>query len=258
MKTNRTLALLRAGEMVLGTMIGECALPEVAWTLARAGFDFIIADNEHAPFDLETNSRLYCAARATALDMLVRVPDAQYHLIARTLDAGADGVMVPRIETPEQARAVIEAVKYPPVGRRGAATRAIHTDHQPVSLGQYTDHLNANTMVILQLETRAAVDRADEILAVEGVDVALVGPADLSVSLAVPGEIEHPLMEQYIGKVVDAAAKAGVASGIHWADGRIVKKWRDRGMRCLMYASEMAFLGDGARAASAEMRAAPG
>ena len=253
MKTNRTRQLLRAGQMALGTMIGECASPEVVRTLAHAGFDFVVVDNEHAPFDLETNSRLYRAARTTEMDLLVRVPDAQYHLIARTLDAGADGVMVPRIETPDQARLVIEAVKYPPLGRRGCATRAIHTDLEPVSLAAYIEHLNANTMIILQLETRAAIDRADEILAVEGADVALIGPADLSVSLGVPGEIEHPLMEQHIGKVVAAAARAGVASGIHWG-GDAVKKWRDRGMRCLMYSGEMGFLAAGARAAVAEMR----
>ena len=254
MKANRTRRLLREGHTVLGTMIGECALPEVVWTLARAGFDFIVVDNEHAPFDLATNAALYRAARATAMEMLVRVPDVQYHLIARTLDAGADGVMVPRIETPEQARQVIEAVKYPPAGRRGCAQRSIHTDLEPISLGQYTDHLNANTMIILQLETRAAIERADEILAVEGVDVALIGPADLSVSLGVAGEIEHPLMEENIGRVLAAAERAGIASGIHWADPAIVKKWRDRGMRCLMYSWEMGFLADGARAAVAEIR----
>jgi 2-keto-3-deoxy-L-rhamnonate aldolase RhmA len=254
MKTNRTLGLLRAGKMALGTMIGECGAPEVVWALARAGFDFIIVDNEHAPFDLEANARLYRAAKAVGIDLLVRVPDAQYHLIARTLDAGADGVMVPRIETPEQAREVIAAVKYPPIGRRGCATRAIHTDLEPVPLGAYTQHMNANTMVILQLETRAAIDRADQILAAPGADVALIGPADLSVSLGVAGEIAHPLMEQYIGKVVDAAARANAASGIHWGDASIVKKWRDRGMRCITYSSEMSFLAAGARAAVAELR----
>jgi len=254
MKANRTLRLLREGRTVLGTMIGECSSAEVVRTLAGAGFDFIIVDNEHAPFTLEDNARMYRAARSVGIDLLVRVPDAQYHLIARTLDAGADGVMAPRIETPEQARQAIAAVKYPPRGRRGCAMRAIHTDLEPVSLGAYTEHLNANTMIILQLETRAAIDRADEILAVEGIDVVLIGPADLSVSLGVPGEIAHPLMEQYIGKVVDAAAHAGVASGIHWGDAGIVKQWRDRGMRCIMYSSEMSFLAAGARAAVAEMR----
>jgi len=254
MKTNRTLALLREGKTALGTMIGECGAADVVGTLARAGFDFIIVDNEHAPFSLEDNARMYRAAKAVGIDLLVRVPDAQYHLIARTLDAGADGIMAPRIETPEQARAAIAAVKYPPVGRRGCATRGIHTDLEPVALGAYTQHMNANTMVILQLETRAAIDRADEILAVPGADVALIGPADLSVSLGVPGEIGHALMEQYIGKVVAAAERAGVASGIHWGDAGVVKKWRDRGMRCLMYSSEMGFLSGGARAAVAEMR----
>ncbi|UCH36221.1 MAG: aldolase [Armatimonadota bacterium] len=254
MKTNRTRDLLSKGKTALGTMIGECASPEVVRTLARAGFDFVIVDNEHAPFSLEDDSRMYRAARTTAMDLLVRVPDAQYHLIARTLDAGADGIMAPRIETPEQARLVVDSVKYPPVGRRGAAHRAIHTDNEPVPLGDYTQHLNANTMVIAQLETRAAIDRADEILAVEGIDVALIGPADLSVSLGVPGEIEHPLMEEYIGTVVAAAERAGVASGIHWGDAAVVRKWMERGMRCIMYSSEMNFLAAGARAAVAEMR----
>jgi 2-keto-3-deoxy-L-rhamnonate aldolase RhmA len=162
--------------------------------------------------------------------------------------------MVPRVETPEQARQVVEAVKYPPVGRRGCATRPIHTDLEPVPLGDFTAHLNANTMIILQLETAAAIERAEEIVAVPGVDVALIGPADLSVSLGVPGEIEHPLMEQAIGRVVEAAARAGVASGIHWMDAAIVNKWRQRGMRCLMYWSEAGFLAAGAQAGAAAIR----
>jgi 2-keto-3-deoxy-L-rhamnonate aldolase RhmA len=256
MRTNHTQRLLREGHTVLGTMIGEWGAPEVVRTLARAGFDFVVVDNEHAPFDLQTNCALYRAARTTAMDMLVRVPDAQYHLIARTLDAGADGVMVPRIETPEQARQVLDAVKYPPIGRRGCATRPIHTDLEPVALGDYAAHLNANTMVILQLETKAAVERADDILGVPGIDAALIGPADLSVSLGVPGEIEHPLMEDHIARVVEAAQRAGVASGIHWANADIVKHWMQRGMRCIMYSWEMGFLTAGAQAAVTEIRGA--
>ena len=254
MKSNRTKQLLADGQTVVGTMIGEWGALEVVRTLAQAGFDFVIVDNEHAPFSLDCNAQLYRAARTTEMDMLVRVPDAQYHLIARTLDAGADGIMVPRVETPEQAREVVAAVKYPPVGRRGCATRPIYTDLQPVPIKDYVAHLNANTMIILQLETGIACERAEEILAVPGVDVALIGPADLSVSLGVPGEIEHPLMEENIGRVVAAAASAGVASGIHWKVPDIIRKWKARGMRCLMHSGELGFLAAGAKAGVEEIR----
>jgi len=254
MRANRTLQRLRDRQIVVGTMIAECAAPEVVRALARAGFDFVIVDNEHGAFDLEANAGMYRAARTTEMELLVRVPDAQYHLIARTLDAGADGVMVPRVEAAEQARRAVAAIKYPPAGQRGCSQRANHTDQAPEPLREYTEHLNAHTMVIVQIETRAGVERADEIAAVPGVDVALIGPADLSVSLGVPGEIEHPLMEEAIGHVLAAAQRAGAAAGIHWSDAAFVSKWKQRGMRCLMYSTEMGFLADGAQAGAAAIR----
>jgi len=247
MKQNRSKRILAEGGVAVGTMVADFRSPEVAAILAAAGFGFFIIDNEHSPYSLEADHEIVRHARRLGIDAYVRVPDAQYHLIARTLDIGAEGVMVPRVESPETVREVVDAVKYPPLGRRGYGVRSIVTEHQAVSMPQAIEFLNANTMVIVQIESAEAVERVSELVAVPGVDVALIGPADLSVSLGLPGEFEHPKMVQAIQRVIDACDRAGVAAGAHMPNVDLLRFWRQRGMRCLVCSTDSAFMLSAAR-----------
>ncbi len=161
---------LVSGEAVFGTMITECLRPEMVAALAASGVDFFIIDNEHSPGDLHEVQALARAARQFGIAPLVRVPDNEYFLIARTLDCGAAGVVIPRICSAEEARRVVAAVKYPPVGRRGYGRRSVLTDFAPTSTAEGIEQGNSETIVVVQVETQSALDDLENIVAVPGVD----------------------------------------------------------------------------------------
>ncbi len=230
MKENKVRRALREGKTVLGTMVVEFTSPEVARMLAAAGFDYIFIDTEHGAFDHESVTNIIRAGRSMDLTCLVRVPDNAYHLIARTLDLGAHGIMVPRTETREQVENIIRAAKYPPWGSRGFGVRPIITDYELSPAADQIEHLNEDTIVIAQIESKRAIDDIEDLLSVNGVDVALIGPNDLSISLGVPGEHMHASMIEAIQKVVDTCAQKGIASGIHVRDMSVLQFWMERGM----------------------------
>jgi 2-keto-3-deoxy-L-rhamnonate aldolase RhmA len=245
-KPNPVKHSLAAGGHAIGTMIAQFAEPEIGRILAAAGFEFVVIDNEHGAFTLESNLQITIAARPTGLVTVVRVPDAEYHLIARTLDSGAEGVMVPRVETREAVERIVAAVKYPPLGRRGYGLRAM-----PDAIA----HVNDNTLIIIQIETLAAVEAIDDLASVPGVDVALIGPADLSISLGVPGQFEHPKMVDAIQRVIDGCKRHGVAAGAHLPTVEAWKPWVKRGMRCLLCSTDENLLESAGAQTVRELRA---
>jgi len=249
MRANKVKEALRDGKTAIGTALTEVRSPEIPRALAAAGLDFVFIDTEHAAYDTLTASDLIRSGRGAGLSCFVRVTDAEYFLIARALDIGAHGIMIPRAETREQVNKTVEAAKYPPKGRRGYASRSIVTDFESAGVKDWTERLNEDTMIILQIETKKAIDDIDQLISVEGVDAAVIGPNDLSISLGVPGQLDHQLMVEHIGKVVDACERQGVASGTHARSLDTLKYWKNRGMRLLAYSTDIDLLLDAARQA---------
>ena len=235
---NRMKQALKAGESVVGTMNSEIRQPAVMQFLINAGFDFVIIDNEHGPFNIETIADLSRTAKYVGLTPIVRVPDLAYPYIAQTLDAGVQGVMLPRVTAVAQVREAVQIMKYPPIGRRGAALSRGQTNFQGGPLAEALQTANEETMLIVQIETKEAVESVEEIVMVPGVDAALVGPADLSISLGVPGRMTAPALETAIEKVVAACQKHNVAPGLHMNDLGLAVQWAKRGMRLLSSSSE--------------------
>ncbi len=194
---NKLKRLLQSGGTAIGTMICDTRTPAIARALAVAGFDYFILDTEHGSYSLETVSDMMQMARLEGITPIVRVPDFSYPFIARTLDAGALGVMVPRVKTRAQVEQIVAAAKYPPMGERGMMNARTNTDYRGMTIGEYGARANAETMVIVQVETREAVEDIDALLAVPGVDAALMGPADLSVALGTM-DVVHPTVTEYI------------------------------------------------------------
>lgn len=254
MRENNVKCALREGRTALGTMVVEFTSPEVARMLRIAGFDYIFIDTEHGAFDHESVTNIIRAGRSMDLTCLVRVPDNAYHLIARTLDLGAHGIMVPRTETVEQVENIVRAAKYPPWGTRGFGVRPIVTDYELGSVPDQIEHLNKDTIVVIQIESKQAIDSIDDLVSVKGVDVALIGPNDLSISLGVPGEHEHPSMIEAIQKVVDACAKKRIASGIHVRDMSVLQFWMERGMTFITFDTDIGLLITAAAQAVATLR----
>ena len=164
------------------------------------------------------------------LSPIVRVADLQYSLIARALDCGAQGVIFPRVESPELLERAISWTKFPPVGIRGYGLSAVNLDYEKVDFPAVIEHMNANTMVVMQIETQRALDMREELLAVPGIDAVMVGPADLSISLGVPGEFQHPKMVDAIEAIRDTCIRRGVIPGMQTRTPALAKFWKERGM----------------------------
>jgi 2-keto-3-deoxy-L-rhamnonate aldolase RhmA len=240
MRENLVRAKLKRGESVYGMIVTEFDSPAIPVILADAGLDFFILDMEHGAYTLTSALHMLQTARLANITPLVRVPDGLYHVIAPALDAGAQGIIVPRVETREVAERSVAAMRYPPLGVRGIYGGKANNDYQPVKLQDYVRHANENILAMIQIESKTAVERADELLATPGLDAVLVGPWDLALSLGV--DPSDALVNTMTQRVVDAAKRHNVASGIHIGDPAQIKIWQARGMTLLSCLTDLEML----------------
>jgi 2-keto-3-deoxy-L-rhamnonate aldolase RhmA len=238
----------------VGTMIVEFRQASLASLLAQGGCDFAIVDNEHGPFSIEAIAELCRAARAAGVTPIVRPPELTYAHITRPLDAGAQGIMLPRVTGPEQIVECLRWMKYPPEGRRGTVLARGHTDFRGGSLVETLAAMNRETFLIVQVETAEAVERLDELLSIPGVDAALVGPTDLSVALGVPGRLDDPVLVEAIERTIAACRRHGVVPAIHTNEVLRSAAWARRGMRLVSISSEAGLLVTGVRHAVTAIR----
>lgn len=257
LRDNTLKHALKRGEPVIGTMITEAGSTGFVWMLANIGFDFVFIDMEHSTYGLQPVADMIKIARLSGLVPLVRITDLAYNLIAPVLDAGAMGLMLPRVETREQVEKLVSYMKYPPVGVRGATAGRGSTDYTGAKPQELVSHLNENTLVILQIERKVAIDNIDDLLSVPGVDAAVIGPFDLTISLG-ENSTSSPKVEEAIQKVVEAAKRHNIASGIHIADSESVLKWYERGMTMLACNTDLGFFTAGANRTIAALREGTG
>jgi 2-dehydro-3-deoxyglucarate aldolase/4-hydroxy-2-oxoheptanedioate aldolase len=242
MKINLVKKALAEGKVQLGTGFGQLRSPEIPRLLAVAGFHWAFIDTEHGGFDLETVQDICRVSNMSGLCPIVRVADMQYSLIARALDCGAQGVIFPRVESPEVLERAVSWTKFPPVGVRGYGLMAVHTDYEPMTFNQVIEHVNANSMVVLQIETRRALEAREELLSIKGIDAVMMGPADLSISLGVPGEFQHPKMVEAMEAVRDTCDRRGIAPGTQTRTPSLARFWKERGMRFLGCSHEISMM----------------
>lgn len=204
---------IRSFSPVMGTMLVEVNTPGIGAIAEAAGLDFVIFDMEHSGFawDSIRSAMAYC--RGLRIGPLVRVPRGQSDYVSRALDVGAAGIMVPFVESEEQARAIVAAAKYPPEGRRGVISGAAHDDFRGGNTADMLARANRDTLILAQVKTATGAEEAAGIASVRGVDVLFVGHYDLSCSLGVPGEFGHPSVRAAVDKVLEGAAVAGKPVG---------------------------------------------
>jgi 2-dehydro-3-deoxyglucarate aldolase/4-hydroxy-2-oxoheptanedioate aldolase len=231
MQKNRTKQLLQSGETALGCVVQQLGSPDVPAILAAGGFDYAFIDLEHGCIDLQTAQGLIRSCLGTGITPIVRVSELLYSLVARVLDAGAQGIILPRVEDPRKLEEAVAWTQYPPVGVRGFGITPVQLGYRPHSFSEIITHVNSNVLLVMQIESQLAVDRAQELLDVAGVDVALIGPADLSIALGVPGELENPKLLRAVDRCLNVCAKNGVAPGIQVRDIESASRWIQRGMR---------------------------
>lgn len=239
MRENKVKRALNQGKVSLGTMIFEFNTTGMARLTAATGAEFAIYDMEHTGWDIETIRMLMSTACTCDLVPLVRVPTAQYHFIARVLDVGAMGFMVPMVETVEQAKLIAQSAKYPPAGRRGAAFGFAHDDYQTGDILGTMHGANQEGLVIAQIETGLGLENAEQIAAVEGIDVLWIGQFDLSNFLGIPGQFEHPRFQRALGRVLEACQRYGKAAGYMVTSVDEGCRLIDRGFRIIAYWGDM-------------------
>jgi 2-dehydro-3-deoxyglucarate aldolase/4-hydroxy-2-oxoheptanedioate aldolase len=242
MRINHVRKALKAGKVQLGLGFGQLRSAEVPRLLAAAGFHWAFIDCEHGNFDLETVNDICRVAQLVGLCPVLRVADLQYSLVARALDCGAQGIIFPRIEDPRLLETALSWTKFPPVGVRGYGLMAPQTDYEPLSFEQIIAHVNENTLTVLQIETKRAVEAREEILSVPGIDAVMIGPADLSISMGVPGEFQHLKMIEAMESIRDTCERHGIAPGTQTRAIPQAKFWKERGMRFLGCGSEIGFM----------------
>ncbi len=255
MHINPVKHALKEGKLQAGCSFGQLRSPEVARILAAAGFNWSYIDSEHGPFGIETLQDICRAAVTAGLMPIVRVADLQYSLIARALDGGAAGIIFPRVEDPELLARAVSWTKFPPVGIRGFGLTPSHVNYEKATIPEIIAHQNANTLVVLQIESKLAVERRDALLSVPGIDAVMIGPADLSISLGVPGQFDHPSMLEAIELVKESCLKHGVAPGIHVRMLSLAKYWKEHGMKFLSCGAETGFMLESASATAAALKA---
>ncbi|MEP6473882.1 MAG: aldolase/citrate lyase family protein [Gemmatimonadota bacterium] len=253
---NRLLAHLTEDRTAVGCMVVEFRQASVMQLLANALLDFVLIDNEHGPFNIETVADLCRSARQVGLTPIVRVPALDYAHICQSLDGGAQGIMLPRVVHEKEAAEAVAMMKYPPMGRRGAVLARGHTAFKAGPLMSTLREANKETMLVVQIETREAVERLEQIAAVPGVSALLVGPTDLSVSLGVGGDMEAPALHDAINQTIAVCRKNKIIPGIHTNEIRWSGYWAKQGMRLVSISSETGFLMKAGREAAEGVRGA--
>ena len=223
MRENTLKQRLQDGQAVFGVMITFPSATMVEM-LGHLGFDWVLIDNEHGSITVDNSEDLVRAAEITGMAPIVRPVGNKPEIIAPFLDRGAWGVQIPHVNTAEEARAAVDAVKYPPVGHRG-----LFSGSRPGEYGfagataDYVDEANRNTLVCLMLEEVEAIESLEEMVTVDGVDVFFIGSGDLSASMGYPGQQTHPEVQALMEKGITTIREAGKIAGCSCPDSYVPK-----------------------------------
>jgi len=244
---------LVANKTVVGTF-SKFSSPVASEILGYLGFDFVILDMEHSALDYSQAENLMRAGEAAEISTVIRVPGIEENPILRVLEAGSQGIQAPGVDNAEMAKKVVEAARYRPLGMRGLSfsTRAAHYTIKDKSK-HLTDSL-AKQLVIVQIESKEAVENLEEIAATEGIDVLFLGPSDLSNSLGIPGQVNHPLVQEALIRLCEVASEHDKVAGTFVGNSEQALRAIEAGVRYLVYDNDVAFLVKGARTVLEELK----
>jgi 2-dehydro-3-deoxyglucarate aldolase/4-hydroxy-2-oxoheptanedioate aldolase len=239
-------------------MVFEFNTPGMARIMCEAGASFAVFDMEHTGWSIESVKMLMATVPEGGFLPIVRVPATEYHFVARVLDMGAGGIMVPMVESAEQARDLVAFANYPPIGRRGAAFGIAHDGYRSGPAKEKAEEANENVLLIAQIETAAGLENVDEIVAVEGIDVLWIGQTDLTSSLGILGQFDHPQFTAALERVVQAAEAHGKAAAFMAMSVADAKMLHEKGFRMLAYSGDLWIYQAALRAGLAEIRSLTG
>jgi 2-keto-3-deoxy-L-rhamnonate aldolase RhmA len=215
---------LQKREKIFATSLVSIQWSGVVEIFANDVLDILIIDLEHGSFSPEAVENLIRNARARKLPVIVRAADTLYHLLSSCLDAGAAGVLVPRVENADRAQQALQSIRFPPLGRKGFGGFPL------VNHWQGVDAFNDQTVVLMQIESQRGIDNLEEILSLKGISGILVGPSDLSIDLGIPLQYEHPRLVEAIDRVLTCCDRHQRSCGIYCPTVEMIAFWRARGM----------------------------
>lgn len=234
---------LERGELSLGVGLRQARGVEIAKILKTCGYDWLFIDLEHSTLSLDMAAQISVAALDAGIAPLARVPQGEFALATRVLDGGALGIVMPHVNTPDEARASVAHLKYPPVGHRSVAGALAHFDFKSIETGELTATLNAATLLVVMIETPQAVENAEAIAAVPGIDALLIGTNDLAMEMGLPGDFANPRVVSAYETVVAACRKHGKFPGMGGVYNEpLLRRFIGLGMRLILSGGDTAML----------------
>lgn len=233
MRPNRMKQRIQDGESLVGAFV-NVPHPELVEILGLSGIDFVIVDAEHTSLTPKLAEELIRAAELHDVTPVARVGRNDPQTIQKFLESGAQGVLIPLVNTGDDAQRVVDAVKYPPIGKRGLApSRTSQWGLGEGGIGQHVEDANRETFIGVQIETHEAVDHFDDIANTDHVDLIFFGPSDLSTALGLPGQAQHPDVIRIIERLSQHAREAGKAVGTIAQNAEAAQRWRESGIQWL-------------------------
>jgi 2-keto-3-deoxy-L-rhamnonate aldolase RhmA len=249
---------LNAGQLTIGFGIRQARTVDIAKIAKTCGFDWLFIDMEHSTMEVDVVSQICVAALDAGVTPLVRVPGHEPFHISRVLDGGAMGVVVPHVNTVDQARGIVDTCKYPPAGHRSIASALPQLEYEPILSQETLDLLNENLLVVAMLETPRAIENAEAIAAVDGIDVLHIGTNDLLAEMGIPGQFGHDRVAAAYQTTIAATQKYGKFTGIGGiSDDDLVRRFVQMGARFLTGALEANLLIQAARKRAEVLRSIP-
>ena len=253
---NHAKERLQAGELVLGVGLRQARTVDIGRIMKTAGYDFLFIDLEHNSMSVDLAGQISIAAQDAGITPVVRVPGYEHFHATRALDAGAQGIVVPHVDTADVAARMVSHCMYPPIGYRSVTGALPQLDFEAAPLGEATAAINGATLLILMLETPQAIDNVEEIAAVPGYDVLLLGTNDLCLEMGIPGQLDHPRVGEAFERVIAACKAHGKYAGLGGVyDPPLMQRYLAMGFRLVLAGSDLTFMLAAAKERAAAVRA---
>ena len=255
---NHTKQRLAAGELALGMGLRQARTVDIAAIAKTCGYDWLFIDMEHNSMGVDGAAQIATAALGAGITPIVRVPGHEHFHASRLLDNGAQGIVVPHVDTAEQAARVVSHCRFPPGGKRSVPGGLPQLGFASLPMAETIAAVNDATLVVVMLETPLAIANADAIAAVPGIDVLLVGGSDLSAEMGIPGQFDDPRIDEAIRSVVAACGRHGRHAGLGGIyDHAVMQRLIALGPRFILSGSDLSFMMAGARQRSAFLHSLP-
>ena len=232
---------LKNAEKTIGIFLKTFDEPDIAKLIKNCGFDFFVLDNEHGFFDYNRMKNLMLYAKAIDMFSMVRIPEVSREVVLKCMEMGAGGLILPNTESVKQAQDLVRYSKYSPMGDRGVSLFGVHSHYESINNVEYMKKANYETVLCVQIESPLGLENLPDIMSIDGIDFAFVGPADYTQSMGIPGKVDAPEFLNHMERLIEICKNAGKVAGIHGGTVEAITEWYNRGMTVNTGQSEVGY-----------------